>query len=107
MRRFKAGDISAVEGLWMTNEEAMLVKQELLARGTSMAKRLAEAMTFPRREKWAAGSSFDEDAEDDLSRKANETPPSTGIRSHATGSLRQRQTPARFGRSAKPKSVNS
>ena len=39
MRRFKAGDVSAVEGLWMTLEEAALVKQELLARGTKTGNR--------------------------------------------------------------------
>ena len=44
----------------MTPEEAAQVKQELLARRTKQAERLARAIGFPSRE-WGNGSSFDDD----------------------------------------------
>lgn len=55
MRRVRAGEVIAVEGLWMTPDEAALVKQELLARGTKMANRIAEGIGFPHREDWKSG----------------------------------------------------
>ena len=60
MRRVRVGESMCVEGLWMTPEEAALVKQELLARRTKQAERLARAIGFPSRE-WGNGSSFDDD----------------------------------------------
>lgn len=57
MRRVRAGEVFVVEGLWMMPEEAALVKQELLARGTKTAKRLADAIGFPQ-EEWKAGGAL-------------------------------------------------
>ena len=59
MKRVRPGECFVIEGLWMRIDEAALVKQELLARKTKQAERLALAIGFPSRE-WQSGSSFDE-----------------------------------------------
>ncbi len=47
MTALYAGSIMAVDGLWISHEEAAQIRLELEARGTKLAKRLASEISIP------------------------------------------------------------
>ena len=47
MTALYAGSIMAVDGLWMSHDEAAQIRLELEARGTKLAKRLASEISIP------------------------------------------------------------